>query len=70
MYRQWGGKGWRVNPHLPKRKRKRNLSGRLRSSWRGRGIMEVPTEQGIMEVEVQRQKEEQLSRADAKLDKK
>ena len=31
------GRGWRVNLHLPKRKRKRNLLGRLRTSWSKRG---------------------------------
>lgn len=38
IYRRWEGKGWRVNPPLPKRKRNRNELGRLRRScWRGRG---------------------------------
>lgn len=41
LLRERGGSGkarrWRVDPHLPKRKRKRDVFGRLRRrGWRGR----------------------------------
>lgn len=64
-YQAAGREGGEGESTLTVRKRKRNLLGRLRRSrWRGK---RNPTEQSV--TEAQRQKEEQLSPDDTKLDK-